>query len=350
MSPLKQNAIVVSDEGTPVLKQVDIHRPGPGEVLIKVIAAGQTPSDWMIAERARLTGAVLGLDFAGVVEEVGADVPETVRHVGERVCGFVHGGTTHRGSFCEYLVASARYGIIAIPDSWSFEQAASVGCAGFTVLQNLYDTYLDLPTPLTPAAEPFSILIYGGSSSLGIYAIQIAKLSGLRVITTASKRNFELLRSYGADEVYDYNDPAVGQKIKTSTQGKLTHAMDTISEGNTGKIIADAFSDDGGLVGTALPYESIRADIRNHFTLVYHLLGKDFDFPFPYRVNPDNYELSEKYAQLLSATVALGKFKPMPTLIMPKGLASVEEGFAYMKGGKVSAQKIIYRIADTPKE
>ncbi|KAI0061887.1 GroES-like protein [Artomyces pyxidatus] len=350
MSLLKQYASVVSAEGAPILKQVDIHRPGPGEVLIKVIAASQTPSDWKTAERARVTGAVLGLDYAGVVAEVGADVPETVRHVGERVCGFVHGGTTHRGSFCEYLVGSARYGIVAIPDSWSFEDAASVGCAGLTVMQSFYETYPSLPTPLAPAAEPFPILIYGGSSSVGIYAIQVAKLSGLHVIATASKRNFELLKSYGADEVYDYNDPDVGQKIKASTQGNLTHAMDTISEGNTGKIIADAFSDEGGVVGTILHYQSPRADIKNHFILAYQLLGEDFQFPIPYKVSSDIYALSEKCGSLLSATLALGKVKPMPTLIMPKGLASVDEGFAYMKGGKVSAQKITYRIADTPKE
>ncbi|KAI0048821.1 dehydrogenase [Auriscalpium vulgare] len=302
--PLRQKAAVVGENGTAVLAEVNVPQVGPGQILVKVIAAAQNPADWKTAASEQATGAVLGLDYAGVVEEIGPDVPVGLRYVGERVCGFVKGNVGPTGAFSEYLVGSAKLGIIPIPAGWSFEDAAQIGVAAFTAIQALWEAHKDLPTPLAPTATPVPILVYGGSSAVGFYTIQFAKLSGLRVLVTASPHNFELLREYGADEVFDYKDPQVSQKIRAATGGKLKHAVDTISE--------------------------------------------DFETPRPFKATPEYREHSEKFAKLLVETLAIGKVKPMPKQILPKGLASVQEGFDYMTSGKVSAQKITYRIADTP--
>ena len=94
------------------------------------------------------------------------------------------------------------------------------------------------------------------------------------MIVTVSPKNFDLVKSLGADEVFDYNDPEVSKKIKLSTGGKLVHAVDTISEKDTPRQISEALSDDGGRVATLLTYKSPRPEVSVNLTLAYDLLGK----------------------------------------------------------------------------
>lgn len=108
-------------------------------------------------------------------------------------------GIGPNGTFAEYLVAPSDI-IFSLPDTMSFEDAAQLGIACYTSCQCLYQT-LELPTPLEPAQEPADVLIWSGTSSTGQIAIQLAKLSGLRVITTASTGRFDFVKTLGADEV-----------------------------------------------------------------------------------------------------------------------------------------------------
>ncbi|KAI0050797.1 dehydrogenase [Auriscalpium vulgare] len=348
VAPLKQKAVVVGENGTAVLTEINVPKVGPGQILVKVIAAAQNPSDWKTAKFAQAMGAVLGVDYAGVVEEIGPNVPAGLRYVGERVCGFVKSGLGPTGAFSEYLVGSAKLGVIPIPAGWSFEDAAQIGIPALTAIQTLWEAHKDLPTPLAPTTTPVPILVYGGSSAVGFYTIQFARLSGLRVLVTASPRNFDLLKEYGADELFDYKDPDVSQKIKLATGGKLKHAVDTICEAGSGPIIVHAFGDEGGHIAQTLFYPSPQENVTGKFTFAYDLLGEDFETPRPFKATPEYREHSQKMTKLLAEILALGKVKPIPKLILPKGLASVQEGFDYMMRGKVSAQKITYRIADTP--
>lgn len=70
-----------------------------------------------------------------------------------------------------------------------------------TAVQALYFRH-GLPQPSSPLATPEPFLVWGGATSVGLYAIQLAKLSGYQVIATASEKNFELVKSYGASAVY----------------------------------------------------------------------------------------------------------------------------------------------------
>ncbi|KAI0040741.1 GroES-like protein [Auriscalpium vulgare] len=348
MAPIKQQASVVGENGTAVLAEVDVPKLGPGQILVKVVAAAQNPSDWKAAQSITAHGATIGLDYAGIVEEIGSDVPAGVRYLGEKVCGFVRGAAGAHGAFAEYLVASAQYATIPIPNGWSFEDAAQIGVAAFTTVQAMTESLTDLPTPLAPATTPTPLLVYGGSSSVGFYTIQWAKLAGLHVIATASKHNHDILKRYGADEVYDYRDPDVGAKIRAATQGRLRHAVDTISEAQSPRIVSEALSEEGGTVAQILRYDSPRPGVEVKFSLAYYFLGQDMVGKYVIKATPETRANSIKQGKLLSDILALGKIRPMPTLIFPKGLASVQEGFEFMKAGKVSGQKITYRIADTP--
>ncbi|KAI0057235.1 zinc-binding oxidoreductase ToxD [Artomyces pyxidatus] len=340
MAPTTNKAISIQKDGSVTLiDKYPVPKPGSGQVLVKVAAAAQNPTDWKTAEFGKRAGAVSGCDFAGTVEEIGPDVEPGVRTIGERVAGFVHGGCYPNGSFAEYVVASAEV-IVRVPDAWSFADAAQLGIAPFTALQTLYESHLDLPTPLEPTSTPFPILVSGGASSVGQYVVQFAKLAGLRVLATASKRNFELLKSLGADEVFDYNEPDVAQKIRAATGGQLKHAVDTISEGATPNLVAGALSEDGGVAAVILPVKESYPNVKAVHSLAYQLLGNDFDFPMKHTATPEHKQRGKKIAKLLEDILAQGQVKPNPVYLMPNGLASVPEGFQYMKDGKVSCTSL----------
>jgi NADPH:quinone reductase-like Zn-dependent oxidoreductase len=336
MAPTKQNAIYVTKTG-PTFGRVDVPKPGPGQILVKVVAAAQNPTDWKSAARvlkAGKYGGILGNDFAGTVEELGPDVPAGVRTVGERVGGFAPGTAAANGTFAEYVVAEAEYGVVPVPEGWTFEEAAQLGVAPYTALQTLHET-LELPSPFEDRSGPQrSILIWGGASSVGQYAIQFAKLGGLRVLTTASPKNFDLVKGLGADEVFDYRDERVVENIRTSTGNALDIAVDTVSEGKTPEQVTGAIGDKGGRVAIILPYESPRPDVKVKFSMAPDLLKRELN--------------GKWYVDLLTKSLATGKIKPNPVDIQPSGLASVKTGLQYMQEGKVSARKLTYRIADTP--
>ncbi|KAI0247524.1 zinc-binding oxidoreductase ToxD [Lactifluus subvellereus] len=342
MAPTQQRAAVVTENGV-TLGLADVAKPGPRQILVKVAAAAQNPTDCREltpgylgkslgrALKAAKYGGIVGCDFAGTVEELGPDVPEGVRTVGERIAGVI---VSANGTFSEYLVADAELGTVPIPDSWSFEEAAQLGVAPLTALQCLHES-LGLPSPFETRSGPRrSVLIWGGASSVGQYAIQFAKLGGFHVITTASPKNFDLVRGLGADEVFDYRDENVVEKIRAATGNALDIAVDTVSEGNTPGQVTGAIGDKGGKVATILPYESPRPDVNVIFSSLPNLLKPESN--------------GKWYVDLHKKIFATDKIKPNPILLLPNGIASVKDGLQYMQEGKISAQKITYRIADTP--
>lgn len=162
---------------------------------------------------------------------------------------------------------------VRLPDSWTFEDAAQLGIAGFTSCMCLYYAQ-SLPTPLEPTATPLDILVWGGSSSVGQYVVQLASQAGLHVLATCSSRNFGLVQGLGAHEVFDYKDEATPAKIRELTGNRLRHAVDCVSEGTTGEKIAQSMGDEGGDVSIILKYESKRGDVNNKFVLGYQIFGK----------------------------------------------------------------------------
>jgi NADPH:quinone reductase-like Zn-dependent oxidoreductase len=109
------------------------------------------------------------------------------------------------------------------------------------------------------------VLIYSGATSVGQYAVQLARLSGYRVVTTASPKNFALLKSLGADVVFDYHDRDVSQKIKLATGDDLSFGLDTISDSNTIGHAVNSFGKNGGELVVLLPVkdlEQLRPDVQ----------------------------------------------------------------------------------------
>ncbi|KAI5120953.1 hypothetical protein M0805_001658 [Coniferiporia weirii] len=346
MAPLKMKAIISVSLGNVELDEVDVPRPGLNEILVKVVATAQNPTDWKTADKYALPRTIMGCDYSGIVEELGSEVFDGTLKVGDRVAGFVHGGAHRNGAFSEYIVTPAAL-TIRIPDSWTFEQAAQLAIAGFTACMCLYYAQ-DLPSPLASITTPTDILVWGGSSSVGQYTVQLTHLAGLRVIATSSPRNFDLLKSLGADLVFSYSDPETPSKIREATSGKLKHVVDCISEGDTPDKVAQSVGDEGGDVSIILVYKSKREDIKTKHVWAYMLLGKAIEIRYKRPADPEQHAFGIKAAKLLSEVLQSGKIKSGPMKLMPNGLASVKDGFEYMRSGKVSGEKITYRISDTP--
>lgn len=118
--------------------------------------------------------------------------------------------------------------------------------------------------------------MWGGASAVGQFVIQLAKQSGLQVITTASPQNHELLRKLGADTVFDYRDPKVISNIKTFCGDKQLHvAIDCVSVDESVSLVTQCIEDcEDSYIALVLPVKVKKKYIRSDFTDAYTLLGK----------------------------------------------------------------------------
>ncbi|KAM0815706.1 putative Enoyl reductase (ER) domain-containing protein [Seiridium cardinale] len=364
MSTMK--ALVTIEDHKAAVKEVPIPVPGEGEILVKVHYAAQNPTDWK-AVAAATPGKVVGCDFAGTVYNVnGSSWRE-----GQRVSGFVQ-GTTNRGAFAEYVVIEASL-VYPIPDSVSYQDAAVIPLAFATAAQALFQR-LSLPEPSKPAKSAFPVLINGGTSSVGKYAVQLAKRAGLYVIATASKKNHDLVTTLGADAVIDYKDADWPEQVRKLSHDNLQHAFDCISEKETTGQVIKAFSPTkGGHVVCILPRKSKEygdefSKVKIESTIVYTVFAvpltgaygifdnagesttQDKAFcekylsHFPDKPTPQDKAFWEKYLSQLPEFLEKGTIKPNRVKELG-GLDSILEGFKYQAEGKLSAEKLVYKIA-----
>ncbi|KAE8342134.1 hypothetical protein BDV24DRAFT_162685 [Aspergillus arachidicola] len=247
-------------------------------VLVKTVSVALNPTDWKHVTYRSPPGVLIGCDFAGVVKAVGKGV-KTPWKKGDRICGFAHGCNALQpedGAFAEYIVVKGDIQM-KIPENLSFQEAATLGVGINTVAQGLYQS-LKLSLPTEPNKETIPILIYGGSTATGTLAVQFAKLSGYRVFTTCSPRSFGLVRSLGADVVFDYKDPNSAEDIRKETQNNLKLVFDCISLESSAQFCEVALSTDGGEYSSLLPVKVDRANVNSRFTLCYTVIGEEFKF------------------------------------------------------------------------
>ncbi|KZV92707.1 GroES-like protein [Exidia glandulosa HHB12029] len=328
----------------------DVAKPTPesGEILVKVHAAGLNPTDWKhaLTKNEKFFGAVSGCDFAGVVEAIGPDVPAGLRTVGERVAGIVHGSNVLRpsvGAFAEYLVVPATL-VFTVPESVSLEVAAAQGVAAITTAQMLWQSQ-SLPTPDAPGDKTAFFLVWSGATGVGQWLIQLAHQSGLRVVTTASLKHTERLKALGAEVVFDYRDPEVAKKIREYTGGKLTSGGICEIKAEDIDTPVAALSDEGGILSVInfLPAKEYPKPVKFPLSLAYHIFGKAIASPVTTAALPHVYEASVGYYKLISRLLAEGKVELVPVRVFG-GLESVSDGFAEMREGRVSGERIVFKI------
>lgn len=182
----------------------------PDEVLIAVQAGGLNPVDYKIVENGHLNWPiphVLGLDVAGTITKIGAQVHHL--HIGQRVAG--HGNLATNGCFAEYVAFKAA-ALAPIPDNLDFATAAGSLCAGLTAYQSLFRK--------ANLSNVHSVLIHGGAGGVGSMAIQLAKNQGKTVYTTVSSAKQSFAAQLAPDAMIDYHHENVSARISNLTHQK----------------------------------------------------------------------------------------------------------------------------------
>ncbi|KAK4119458.1 NAD(P)-binding protein [Parathielavia appendiculata] len=353
--PLKQRAIVGLDDGTlSISNDVYVPKLEHNVVLVRTKAVGVNPIDIKMKGNLAAPGCVAGMDFAGDVIAIGPDsqTPGQVK-LGDRVCGAVIGYQRSKptaGAFAE-IVAATDVGLMKVPDAMSYGQAASLGCAISTIGLALFKS-LDVPgNPKRPAEKPVDVFVYGGSTSTGTMAIQLLKMSGLNPITVCSPRNFDLVKSFGATDVFDYRSPTCIDDIRKRTRKSLEYVLDCVSEPETMEFCYKCLGRAGGKYTALEPYAEILhtrpRTVRPDWVLGPSVLGESVGWPEPFTRESDE-ELRRFGLDWFGTVQALlhdGKIRPHPVKVLEGGFEGVADGLEQLRRKQVSGQKLVCVIA-----
>jgi len=230
-------AVGVTTTGGPeVLRVIDreVRAAGPDEVRIAVRAAAVNPTDILLRERG-VDGVeppwVPGMDAAGVVESVGANVCRLA--VGDSVMAALSPRRPEGGAQAELVVVPAT-SVVPLPDGASFAEAATLPMNGLTALLGL---------ELLGLGAGSTIAVSGGAGLLASYAIPLATLRGLRVVADASRQDEALVTGFGADLVLPRGDgfPAA---VREAVPGGVDGFFDTAL---LGRSVFPAICDGGAM-------------------------------------------------------------------------------------------------------
>jgi putative PIG3 family NAD(P)H quinone oxidoreductase len=210
--PEKMTAIAITEPGGPLVlkpERRDVPKPGPGEILIRVRAAGVNRPDVLQRKGAypppKGASDLPGLEAAGEVAALGDGARRW--RLGDQVTALTPGG-----GYAEYCIVHES-NALPVPHGFTFTEAAALPETFFTVWHNVFQR-----GGLTKG-ETF--LVHGGSSGIGTAAIQLAKAFGARVLTTAgSQDKCEACRKLGADRAINYRDEDFVTVVKDETGGK----------------------------------------------------------------------------------------------------------------------------------
>ncbi|TXR55779.1 zinc-binding alcohol dehydrogenase family protein [Quadrisphaera setariae] len=360
--------LVVDDVPTPA--------PAVDEVVVRVRAVAVNPVDWVVQGTSALTyrwlrtPAVLGSDVAGEVVAVGESV--TRFRVGDRVLGLATGTDRGRdalreGAFQERTVLLERL-TAPVPAGVSDLEAAALPLAVSTAACALFQPkHLGLAMPGAgdrPSATGEVVVVWGGSTSVGLNAVQLARAAGYDVVSTASAHNAELVRSLGADVVVDHHAPSAADELVAGIGGR--RVVGAVALGPTsaaaclqvlrrtgGTVLAMASTPVSldrvagrrhllpgalpvfgriGLTTAALALRARRAGVRAAFVWGSSLRDDE--------VGP------RLWGEVLPRGLADGTLRPVPEpLLVGHGLDAVQAGIDRQRAG-VSARKVVVSLED----
>jgi len=214
-----------------ILKEVKRPVPGPGQVLVKIQASGVNPLDLKIkagqAAHARTSvPAILGIDMAGVVVEVGEGVQAFTP--GDEVYGMTGGVGNVQGSLAEYAAVDAAL-LAPKPRNLTFREAAALPLSFITAWEGLMDR--------AHTGVGKTVLVHGGSGGVGHIAVQLAVAAGAMVYATDRSHKASLLESYGAIPI-DFTQRTVDEYVKEHTDGE---GFDIVFDSVGGSVLDDSF-------------------------------------------------------------------------------------------------------------
>jgi len=337
--------------------------PRENEIVVKNHTVAINPVDWIIqvasVYRWITYPFVLGSDVAGEVVEVGNAV--TRFKVGDRVLGHAVGTDKDRnnpaeGAFQEYTVLLAHMAA-PIPRTMPYENAAVLPLGLSTAACGLFQKdQLALQHPsATPTPTGQTLLVWGGSTSVGSNAIQLAVAAGYEVITTSSPRNFAYVKKLGARQVFDYNSTTVVTDIIAAFQGKTLAGALAIGTGSA-ELCADIVHACDGAKFISMTSPSVSFENGMTVRVVLKLVSSNVSLQVKCRTRHmrtkfifgstlKNNEVSTViYEDFLPQALADGRYVAAPEpYVVGTGLESVQAGFDAQRKG-VSATKVVVSL------
>ena len=364
--PTNTAAWILAKQAKLEVRPASYTSPRDNEIVVKNHAVAINPLEWIIQIAGNLLYTwlkypfVLGSDLAGEVVEVGKAV--TRFKVGDRVLGHAVGtDKTHNssaeGSFQNYTVVLAHMAA-PIPDSLSYEEATVLPLALSTAACGLFQKdQLALQYPsATPKSTGETLLVWGGSTSVGSNAIQLAVAAGYEVITTASPRNFDYVEKLGASQVFDYNSPTVVKDLIEAFKGKTIAGAIAIGKGSAGACLDIVHKSLGhkfvSMASTPISFEKHPPlpQVMLQFasfgvSLILKSRLRGIGMKFINGVSLMDNEVSKIiYEDFLPQALTDNRYMAAPEpYVIGKGLECVQAGFdAQMKG--VSARKVVISL------
>ncbi|GKT48780.1 enoyl reductase LovC [Colletotrichum spaethianum] len=346
--PATQRAVIVNDQDQVVIwDEAPCPPMAPDQIYVRTEAVAINPSDTKMRGSFVTPFGILGTDYAGTVVAVGSAVKGLA--VGDRVCGAqnaMHAAAPHRGAFGQWNASNGDVWL-KLPADLATEAGATLGAGVSTA--GIAIKLLGLPLPTTPVDKAEKVLIYGGSTATGTIAIQLLRLANMIPIATCSPRNFDLVKSHGAEEVFDYRDKNCVEKILGSTKGNLKYALDCITTVESTAFCLKAIGRAGGKYVSLDPvpaHTATRKVVKMDWVLGPSIFGEGSTWPEPYG-RPPSDEMRRYGAELFALTQGLldeGKLKHHPLRVLHGGLEAVLEGMDIVKSGAHSGEKLVVRM------
>ena len=186
---------------------------------------------------------------------------------------------------------------------------------------------------------------------MGVSAIQYAKLSGAKIVTTSSPANTDYVKSFGADHVLDYKSPTLADDVLKIVGGQLKYALDCHADDASTVLCARLLNVEGArltslLIGKEEVARAANPNIQTYAPLGYAVFGEEFWFGKTIDASPEDYEWGQKTMELSEGLFAEGKLKP-PRIFLNQGgsgLEGVLAGLEDLKNGKLSGGKLVYTM------
>ncbi|WP_088293388.1 NADP-dependent oxidoreductase [Bacillus mycoides] len=329
-------AMIIDKYGKVPMRMTEVPTPeiNEYEVLAEIHAASINPIDFKIRDgKVKMLlkyemPLILGNDFSGVIVKTGAKV--TRFKVGDEI--YARPRKNKIGTFAEYI-AIHEDDVALKPKNLSFEEAASIPLVGLTSYQALHD--------IMHLQKGQKILIHAGSGGVGTFAIQLAKIMGATVATTASEAGANLVNSLGADEIINYKKEKFEDILKN-----YDAVFDTLG-GTTLEKSFDIIKSKGNIVSVSgMPNARFGKEFGSGFfkTLLFSLASKkltalekkhnaQYSFLF---MKPSGDQL-----RIIAKYIESGQIKPIIDRIFP--FEDTQKAMEYSKSGRAKG-KIIVKI------
>ncbi|WP_418609636.1 zinc-binding alcohol dehydrogenase family protein [Gluconobacter cerinus] len=346
--------------------------PGMDEILVSVRAVAVNPFERLIQSMGDIITpwmtypAILGSDVAGDVIAIGSNI--TRFKVGGRVAGFAAGGEKGRrsaeGAFQEQVILMEKM-TMPLPDNLSFEAASVLPLCLTTAAAGLFQPdFLAMRHPsVQPSPVAETLVVWGGSTSVGCNAIQLAVAAGYDVIATSSLRNAPYLKSLGARAVYDRHSPSTPSAMIEGLRGREVCGALAIGKGSA-KACIDILGSTKGqrFIAMATPpvsFDEVPAGrgrwqkllpaliqmVVGNISLALRARRRGVKTKFIWGGAPLHNDVGSMiYEKFLPGALASGQYRPAPEPeIVGHGLQLITDALELQRKG-VSARKLVVTL------